>query len=108
MTVYFTAPGSDKFFKFSGFVGWVNWAASHFTERNRYTFVNDMRLGLWMFQPIKQTPEDLKLESQWWREGQHRYGRSANGTPYKVNKNRFMSVLGIPCQKPPFGNYDCD
>jgi quinate dehydrogenase (quinone) len=25
------------------------------------------------------------------------------GTPYKVNKNRFMSALSIPCQKPPFG-----
>ena len=25
------------------------------------------------------------------------------GTPYSVNKNRFMSPLGIPCQKPPFG-----
>lgn len=25
------------------------------------------------------------------------------GTPYKVNKNRFMSTLGVPYQKPPFG-----
>ena len=25
------------------------------------------------------------------------------GTPYLVNKNRFMSPLGIPCLKPPFG-----
>ncbi|MGU0057574.1 hypothetical protein ACVXG7_29540 [Enterobacter hormaechei] len=29
------------------------------------------------------------------------------GTPYSVNKNRFMSPLGIPCQKPPFGSL-CD
>ncbi len=25
------------------------------------------------------------------------------GTPYAVNKNRFLSVAGIPCQAPPFG-----
>ena len=26
------------------------------------------------------------------------------GTPYAVNKNRFLSALGIPCQAPPFGS----
>ncbi|MFX3979317.1 hypothetical protein ACJBXR_11745, partial [Streptococcus suis] len=51
-----------------------------------------------------QTPEDLKLEASGGEKVNTGMGAvPMKGTPYKENKNRFMSVLGIPCQKPPFG-----
>jgi quinate dehydrogenase (quinone) len=65
-------------------------------------FVNDMRLGLWVqMLPLRPTARPAGG------------GEAVNtgmgavplkGTPYAVNKNRFLSPLGIPCQKPPFGS----
>ena len=99
----FTAPGTDISLSFPGSLGGMNWGSIAFDPTHRYMFVNDMRLGLWI-QLIKQTPEDLQVEANGGEKVNTGMGAvPMKGTPYKVNKNRFMSVLGIPCQKPPFG-----
>lgn len=99
----FTAPGTDVALSFPGSLGGMNWGSIAFDPTHRYMFVNDMRLGLWI-QLIKQTPEDLKIQANGGEKVNTGMGAvPMKGTPYKVNKNRFMSVLGIPCQKPPFG-----
>ena len=99
----FTAPGTDVSLSFPGSLGGMNWGSIAFDPTHRYMFVNDMRLGLWI-QLIKQTPEDLKIQANGGEKVNTGMGAvPMTGTPYKVNKNRFMSVLGIPCQKPPFG-----
>ncbi|ENU19635.1 quinate/shikimate dehydrogenase (quinone) [Acinetobacter bohemicus ANC 3994] len=99
----FTAPGTDVSLSFPGSLGGMNWGSIAFDPTHRYMFVNDMRLGLWI-QLIKQAPEDLKIQANGGEKVNTGMGAvPMKGTPYKVNKNRFMSVLGIPCQKPPFG-----
>jgi quinate dehydrogenase (quinone) len=99
----FTAPGTDVSLSFPGSLGGMNWGSIAFDPTHRYMFVNDMRLGLWI-QLIKQTPEDLKIQANGGEKVNTGMGAvPMKGTPYKVNKNRFMSVLGIQCQKPPFG-----
>lgn len=99
----FTAPGTDVSLSFPGSLGGMNWGSIAFDPTHHYMFVNDMRLGLWI-QLIKQTAEDLKIQADGGEKVNTGMGAvPMNGTPYKVNKNRFMSVLGIPCQKPPFG-----
>jgi quinate dehydrogenase (quinone) len=99
----FTAPGTDVSLSFPGSLGGMNWGSIAFDPTHRYMFVNDMRLGLWI-QLIKQRPEDLQLQANGGEKVNTGMGAvPMKGTPYKVNKNRFMSVLGIPCQKPPFG-----
>lgn len=99
----YTAPGTDLSLSFPGSLGGMNWGSIAFDPTHRYMFVNDMRLGLWI-QLIKQTAEDLKREANGGEAVNTGMGAvPLKGTPYKVNKNRFMSVLGIPCQKPPFG-----
>ncbi|OTG89004.1 glucose/quinate/shikimate family membrane-bound PQQ-dependent dehydrogenase [Acinetobacter sp. ANC 3832] len=99
----FTAPGKDISLSFPGSLGGMNWGSIAFDPTHRYMFVNDMRLGLWI-QLIKQTPEDLQVEANGGEKVNTGMGAvPMKDTPYKVNKNRFMSVLGIPCQKPPFG-----
>ena len=99
----FTTPGTDVSLSFPGSLGGMNWGSIAFDPTHRYMFVNDMRLGLWI-QLIKQTPEDLKIQANGGEKVNTGMGAvPMKGTPYKVNKNRFMSVLGIPCQKPPFG-----
>ncbi|WP_151708920.1 glucose/quinate/shikimate family membrane-bound PQQ-dependent dehydrogenase [Acinetobacter brisouii] len=99
----FTAPGTDVSLSFPGSLGGMNWGSISFDPTHRYMFVNDMRLGLWI-QLIKQTPEDIKIQANGSEKVNTGMGAvPMKGTPYKVNKNRFMSALGIPCQKPPFG-----
>ncbi|WP_075181489.1 glucose/quinate/shikimate family membrane-bound PQQ-dependent dehydrogenase [Pantoea sp. 1.19] len=99
----YTAPGTDKSLSFPGSLGGMNWGSLSTDPNHHLIFANDMRLGLWV-QLIPAAPS---------RDGAVNNGGEAvntgmgmvpmKGTPYAVNKNRFMSPIGIPCQKPPFG-----
>ncbi|WP_250527511.1 glucose/quinate/shikimate family membrane-bound PQQ-dependent dehydrogenase [Caballeronia sp. GAWG2-1] len=98
----FTPPDTDISLSFPGSLGGMNWGSLSTDPNSHYIFVNDMRLGLWV-QMIPQKTDNVQASNG---------GESVNtgmgavplkGTPYAVNKNRFMSPLGIPCQKPPFG-----
>ena len=99
----FTVPGTDKSLSFPGSLGGMNWGSMSVDPNNHYLFVNDMRLGLW----VQMIPVDTSAISRGSNGGEAiNTGMGAvplKGTPYAVNKNRFMSPLGIPCQKPPFG-----
>ncbi|SPO66345.1 glucose/quinate/shikimate family membrane-bound PQQ-dependent dehydrogenase [Pseudomonas sp. JV241A] len=97
----YTAPGTDLSLSFPGSLGGMNWGSISTDPVHGFIFVNDMRLGLW----IQMIPSR--------NQGQAASGGEAlntgmgavplKGTPYAVNKNRFLSVAGIPCQAPPFG-----
>ncbi|MFM0198068.1 membrane-bound PQQ-dependent dehydrogenase, glucose/quinate/shikimate family [Paraburkholderia strydomiana] len=98
----FTVPDTDVSLSFPGSLGGMNWGSLSTDPNSHVIFVNDMRLGLW----VRMVPQ--KADSGPASNG----GEAVNtgmgavplkGTPYAVNKNRFMSPLGIPCQKPPFG-----
>ena len=99
----FTVPDTDKSLSFPGSLGGMNWGGISFDPTHQYMFVNDMRLGLW----VQMIPADTKNISRGSNGGEAiNTGMGAvplKGTPYAVNKNRFMSPLGIPCQEPPFG-----
>ncbi|ROP62815.1 quinate dehydrogenase (quinone) [Enterobacter sp. BIGb0383] len=99
----FTVPGTDLSLSFPGSLGGLNWGGMSVDPNNRYLFVNDMRLGLW----VQMIPADTKKAEASNGGEAVNTGMGAvplKGTPYAVNKNRFMSPLGIPCQAPPFGS----
>ncbi|MTD39939.1 membrane-bound PQQ-dependent dehydrogenase, glucose/quinate/shikimate family [Erwinia sp. CPCC 100877] len=99
----FTAPGTDVSLSFPGSLGGMNWGSLSTDPNNHYIFVNDMRLGLWV-QMIPQKVDNSAAASNGGESVNTGMGAvPLKGTPYAVNKNRFMSPLGIPCQKPPFG-----
>ncbi|WP_345828555.1 glucose/quinate/shikimate family membrane-bound PQQ-dependent dehydrogenase [Erwinia sp. HDF1-3R] len=99
----YTVPGTDKALSFPGSLGGMNWGSLSTDPNNHLIFVNDMRLGLW----VQMIPANTAAISRGSNGGEAiNTGMGAvplKGTPYAVNKNRFMSPLGIPCQKPPFG-----
>ncbi|MEM6161850.1 glucose/quinate/shikimate family membrane-bound PQQ-dependent dehydrogenase [Erwinia sp. P6884] len=99
----YTVPGTDRALSFPGSLGGMNWGSLSTDPNNNYIFVNDMRLGLW----VEMIPANTDAISRGSNGGEAiNTGMGAvplKGTPYAVNKNRFMSPLGIPCQKPPFG-----
>ncbi|KIP96278.1 MULTISPECIES: glucose/quinate/shikimate family membrane-bound PQQ-dependent dehydrogenase [Pseudomonas] len=97
----YTAPGTDVSLSFPGSLGGMNWGGLSTDPVNDYIFVNDMRLGLW----VQMIPAQNRGPASSGGEAVNT-GMGAvplKGTPYAVNKNRFLSLAGIPCQAPPFG-----
>jgi quinate dehydrogenase (quinone) len=98
----FTAPGTDVSLSFPGSLGGMNWGSLSTDPNHHVIFVNDMRLGLWV-QMIPQKTDSGPASNGGEAVNTGMGAVPLKGTPYAVNKNRFMSPLGIPCQKPPFG-----
>lgn len=97
----YTAPDTDKSLSYPGSLGGMNWGGVSHDPNNDLLFVNDMRLGLWV-QMLPQ--EDNAPLSDGGEAPNAAMGEvPLGGTPYAVIKDRFLSPLGIPCQKPPFG-----
>ena len=98
----YTAPGTDTSLSFPGSLGGMNWGGLSIDPVHGFAFANDMRLGLWVKMIPQANPGGVASKG----------GEAVNtgmgavplkGTPYAVNKNRFLSALGIPCQAPPYG-----
>ncbi len=97
----YTAPGTDVSLSFPGSLGGMNWGGLSVDPVHGFLFANDMRLGLW----VQMIPSANRGAASGGGEAVNT-GMGAvplKGTPYAVNKNRFLSVAGIPCQAPPYG-----
>ena len=89
----FTPPGTQTTLNLPGSLGGMNWGGLSIDPTRQYLFVNDMRVGL----EVQLVPQGPKVEGK-------KPPRALQGTPYAISvKRRFLSPLGIPCQKPPFG-----
>ncbi|WP_336743774.1 membrane-bound PQQ-dependent dehydrogenase, glucose/quinate/shikimate family [Aureimonas altamirensis] len=92
----FTPPGLDKALQFPGSLGGMNWGAVSIDATTNLMYVNDMRLGLANYMvpradiPAGASGIEMGVVPQ-------------EGTPFGAMRMRFLSPLGIPCQKPPFG-----
>ncbi|WP_426151358.1 glucose/quinate/shikimate family membrane-bound PQQ-dependent dehydrogenase [Pseudomonas sp. DC3000-4b1] len=92
----YTPPGLDHALQFPGSLGGMNWGSVSVDPTTNYMFVNDMRLGLANYM-IKR--ENMPKNSNGIEMGVV----PQVGTPYGAMRQRFLSAVGIPCQKPPFG-----
>lgn len=93
----FTPPGEDIALQWPGSLGGMNWGSAAYDPTTGYLFVNDMRLGLW----TQLIPRDRMASDK--AGGVEMGAASQTGTPYGSVRNRFLSPLGVPCQKPPYG-----
>lgn len=92
----YTPPGLTPAVQMPGSLGGINWGGASLDPTTGYMFVNDMRLGLYNYQiPRDEMPEDTS--------GIEMGAVPMEGTPFGAMRQRFLSQLGIPCQKPPFG-----
>ena len=92
----FTPPGEDRSLQFPGSLGGMNWGSVSVDPNNSLMFVNDMRLGLANYMvPREKVAKDAS--------GIEMGIVPMEGTPFGAMRERFLSPLGIPCQKPPFG-----
>ncbi|WP_159915407.1 membrane-bound PQQ-dependent dehydrogenase, glucose/quinate/shikimate family [Pantoea sp. 18069] len=97
----YTVPDTDKSLSFPGSLGGMNWGGLSTDPNNQLLFVNDMRLGLWVTMVEQKQQGQLSDGGESPNAGMGQV--PLGGTPYSVVKNRFLSALQIPCQKPPFG-----
>ncbi|NTF31421.1 glucose/quinate/shikimate family membrane-bound PQQ-dependent dehydrogenase [Rhizobium skierniewicense] len=97
----YTVPGTDLALNFPGSLGGMNWGGISIDPNTDTIFVNDMRLGLWI--QMQEAAPTTAVNSGSEATNTVMGLVPMKGTPYAVNKNRFLSALGIPCQKPPFG-----
>lgn len=92
----YTPPGLDRSLQMPGSLGGMNWGSVSVDPTTDYLFVNDMRLGLANYMiPRDQMPQKTS--------GIEMGVVPQEGTPFGAMRQRFLSALGIPCQKPPFG-----
>jgi len=88
---HFTPPMTTGSLQFPGNAGGFNWGSVAVDEDNQLLIANPLvmanRVQLY---PRGQEPKDMAVGSQF-------------GTPYGVTTEPFMSPLGAPCQKPPYG-----
>ncbi|WP_027349529.1 glucose/quinate/shikimate family membrane-bound PQQ-dependent dehydrogenase [Halotalea alkalilenta] len=92
----YTPPGMDRALQFPGSLGGMNWGSVSVDPTTHYMFVNDMRLGLAHY----MIPRDQIAAGA---SGIEMGVVPQEGTPFGAMRQRFLSPLGIPCQKPPFG-----
>lgn len=97
----YTAPDTDLSLSFPGSLGGMNWGGVSVDPNNDLLFVNDMRLGLWVQMLPQRADAALSDGGEAPNAGMGQV--PLGGTPYAVLKDRFLSPLGIPCQKPPYG-----
>lgn len=92
----FTPPGMGPTLQFPGSLGGMNWGSVSIDPISQTMFVNDMRLGLANYMIARA---DMKPGASGIEMG----AVPQEGTPFGAMRQRFLSPLGIPCQKPPFG-----
>lgn len=74
----------------------MNWGSVAVDPQTNIMYVNDMRIGLtnWMIPradiPANASGIEMGIVPQ-------------TGTPFGAMRLRFMSPVGVPCQKPPYG-----
>lgn len=99
----YTAPGTDLSLSFPGSLGGMNWGGLSFDPHSETIYANDMRLGLWSKMIPQKTDSNAKAGNGGEAINTGMGAVPMKGTPYAVDKNRFLSALGVPCQAPPYG-----
>ncbi|MBS0454055.1 MAG: membrane-bound PQQ-dependent dehydrogenase, glucose/quinate/shikimate family [Proteobacteria bacterium] len=98
----FTPPNTTKSLQYPGFYGGMNWGSASIDEQRGWLIVNDMRIPQ-VVQLIPRDETEARLAAKKAGQDGHAGLASQEGTPFGADKNMFMSVLGVPCHKPPFG-----
>lgn len=95
----FTPPSLEGSIEQPGYAGGIEWGGLAFDPHSQVAVVNTNDLPML----VALIPRD-KLEAEY-KSGNYKgwdFSRMA-GTPYGMRRKAFMSPLGIPCVKPPWG-----
>lgn len=93
-------PLSDKqrTLIYPGYYGGMNWGGGALDASTGTLIVNDIRMAQWGIFIKQDEAKRIGLKPS--TEGEY---SEQKGTPWGVERSMFVSPLGIPCFKPPFG-----
>ncbi|MCD9028368.1 membrane-bound PQQ-dependent dehydrogenase, glucose/quinate/shikimate family [Luteimonas sp. BDR2-5] len=83
---------------YPGYYGGFNWGGGALDAATGTLIVNDIRMAQWGRFISRGEAEQLGLQAS--TEGEY---SEMLGTPWGVERSMFISPLGVPCFKPPFG-----
>ncbi|MFC3061018.1 membrane-bound PQQ-dependent dehydrogenase, glucose/quinate/shikimate family [Paenirhodobacter populi] len=83
---------------YPGYYGGFNWGGGAIDASTGTLIVNDIRMAQWGRFIKQDAAEKIGLEAT--TEGEY---STQTGTPWGVERSMFISPLGVPCFKPPFG-----
>ncbi|GAB3350894.1 membrane-bound PQQ-dependent dehydrogenase, glucose/quinate/shikimate family [Chromohalobacter beijerinckii] len=94
-------PLSDKkrTLIYPGYYGGFNWGGGAIDASTGTLIVNDIRMAQWGRFIKQEVAESTGLKPS--TEGEY---STQTGTPWGVERSMFVSPLGVPCFKPPFGS----
>ena len=94
-------PLSDKqrTLIYPGYYGGFNWGGGAIDAATGTLIVNDIRMAQWGRFIKQDVAEKTGLKPS--TEGEY---STQTGTPWGVERSMFVSPLGVPCFKPPFGS----
>jgi len=94
-------PLSDKqrTLIYPGYYGGMNWGGGALDASTGTLIVNDIRMAQWGQFISREEAKRIHLTPS--AEGEY---SEQLGTPWGVERSMFVSPLGIPCFKPPFGS----
>jgi quinoprotein glucose dehydrogenase len=97
----YTPPGTSPSIQYPGILGGIEWGSVSVDAQRGLMFVNASRVANYVrllpraeADALGRRPEGL---------GGRYMDRAQIGTPYAVANPPFLSPLGVPCQRPPFG-----
>jgi len=82
-----------------GYYGGMNWGGGALDPTTGTLIVNDIRMAMWARFMKREDASKAGLVSS--AEGEY---SQQLGTPWGVERSMFLSPLGTPCFKPPFGS----
>jgi len=84
---------------YPGYYGGMNWGGGALDAQTGTLIVNDIRMAQWGQFISREEAKRINLTPS--SEGEY---SEQLGTPWGVERSMFVSPLGIPCFKPPFGS----
>jgi quinoprotein glucose dehydrogenase len=97
----YTPPGTTPFIQYPGILGGIEWSSVAIDTDRHILIVNASRLANYV-KLIPRAEADAEGRRPEGFGGRYLH-RAQAGTPYAVSNPPFLSILGIPCQKPPYG-----
>ena len=95
----FQPPSTKESIYSPGFAGGSNWGGIAFDPGRQLVIANTMNLP-WLMALVPRKEMAAQMRDPQYRDWE--FGRMA-GTPYAMRRRAFLSGLGIPCVKPPWG-----
>jgi quinoprotein glucose dehydrogenase len=95
----FQSPSTKESIYSPGFAGGFNWGSIAFDPQRQLVIANTMNLP-WVMALVPRAQVAAEMRDpkyHGWEFGQ------MTGTPYAMRRRPFLSKLGIPCIKPPWG-----